>query len=315
MTEILKPQSSESIYDPTCGSAGMLISSIAYLKKQNLEWRNVSIYGQEINSLSSAIARMNLFLHGIKDFYIVNDDTLKNPGFIERGKLQTFDVVLANPPYSISQWDRTAFESDKYGRNFLGVPPQGRADYAFIQHILKSMDPQSGRSAILLPHGILNRNSEKDMREELVKSGLIESVIGIGKNLFYNSPMEACILICRTKKDKERNGKVLFINAKNEITKKDTFSFLEDKHIEKIVDIYNEFADSDGFSKVVSIEDILKNNSSLSIGYYVNQVNEVYDDYDVSTKDSYEEWMKNSILVDSSMEKIMSLLIGGKDNE
>ena len=112
MTEMLKPESGESIYDPTCGSAGMLISAIAYLKAQGKEWRNVAVYGQEINALTSAIGKMNLFLHGVKDFSIVNGDTLASPAFIEHGRLQQFDLVLANPPYSISQWDRAAFESD-----------------------------------------------------------------------------------------------------------------------------------------------------------------------------------------------------------
>lgn len=123
MTEMLKPKSGESIYDPTCGTAGMLISTIAYLKEKNEEWRNVKIYGQEINALSASISKMNLFLHGIKDFNIVNGDTLVNPAFIEKGQLKKFDMVLANPPYSISQWDRENFANDKYGRNFLGVPP------------------------------------------------------------------------------------------------------------------------------------------------------------------------------------------------
>ena len=220
MTELLKPQSGESIYDPTCGSAGMLISSIAYLKDQKKEWRNVSLYGQEINALTSAIARMNLFLHGIEDFHIVNDDTLASPAFIERGRLQQFDVCVANPPYSINQWNRKAFEADKYGRNFLGVPPQGRADYAFLQHILKSLKPETGRCAILFPHGVLFRNEEKDMREKLVRSDMLECVIGLGPNLFYNSPMEACIVICRTKKSDDHKGHVLFINAVNEVTRK-----------------------------------------------------------------------------------------------
>ena len=160
MTEILQPQSGESVYDPTCGSAGMLISCIAHLKSQGKEWRNLQLYGQEINQLTCAIGRMNLFLHGVEDFHIVNDDTLKNPAFIERGQLQQFDIVLANPPYSIKQWDRGAFENDKYGRNFLGTPPQGRADFAFFQHILKSLKPDTGRCAILFPHGVLFRNEE-----------------------------------------------------------------------------------------------------------------------------------------------------------
>ena len=140
MTELLQPESGESIYDPTCGSAGMLISSIAYLRKKEKEWRNVSLSGREINALTAAIARMNLFLHGIEDFQIANGDTLVAPSFIERGKLKTFDLVLANPPYSIKEWSRDAFSADRYGRNFLGVPPQGRADYAFLQHIIKSLD-------------------------------------------------------------------------------------------------------------------------------------------------------------------------------
>ena len=227
MTEMLKPQPGESIYDPTCGSAGMLISAVAYLKDQNKEWRNLSIYGQEIVTLTSSIARMNLILHGINDFEIVNADTLKAPAFTDHSKLKQFDVCLANPPYSIKAWDRTAFESDKYGRNFLGTPPQGRADYAFFQHILKSLDPVTGRCAILFPHGILFRNEENEMRINLVESDLVECVIGIGKNLFYNSPMEACIVICRTNKDRSRRGKVLFINAKHEVTRKNAQSYLE----------------------------------------------------------------------------------------
>lgn len=141
MTEMLEPQSSESIYDPTCGSAGMLISAVAYLKEHKKEWRNIKIYGQELNYLTSAIGKMNLFLHGVKDFKIYNGDTLTEPYFIENGTLQQFDLVLANPPYSIKQWNRDAFAEDKYGRNFLGTPPQGRADYAFFQHIIKSLNP------------------------------------------------------------------------------------------------------------------------------------------------------------------------------
>lgn len=161
MTELLKPEPGESIYDPTCGSAGMLISSITHLRENGKEWRNVSLYGQEVNALTCAIGRMNLFLHGVEDFRIVNGDTLVSPAFIEKGKLQQFDIAVANPPYSINQWDRTAFENDKYGRNFLGVPNQNRADFAFIQHILSSLKLVSGRCAILLPHGVLNRQEEQ----------------------------------------------------------------------------------------------------------------------------------------------------------
>jgi type I restriction enzyme M protein len=247
----------------------MLISTIAYLKNKADEWRNVSAYGQEINALTAAIGKMNLFLHGVKDFYIVNDDTLKAPAYIEDGKLKQFDMCLANPPYSISQWDRASFESDKYGRNFLGLPPQGRADYAFIQHILKSLKPDTGRCAIVLPHGVLFRNEESTIREALVKSDLLECVIGLGPNLFYNSPMEACIMICRTSKKVNRRGQVLFINALNEITRKNAQSYLEAKHITRIATAYYNYADDDQFAKVATISDITRNNYSLSIPLYI----------------------------------------------
>ena len=239
MTEILQPESGESIYDPTCGSAGMLISSIAYLRGQDKEWRNVSLFGQEVNALTSAIARMNLFLHGIEDFHVINGDTLAAPAFTDRGKLQQFDIVVANPPYSISQWNRDAFSADKYGRNFLGVPPQSRADYAFFQHILMSMKPKTGRCAILFPHGILFRNEESEMRERLVRSDLVDCIIGLGKNLFYNSPMESCIVIARRQKPESHKGYILFINAVNLISRKNSQSYLADEHIARIAEAYS----------------------------------------------------------------------------
>ena len=127
--------------------------------------------------------------------------------------------MLANPPYSIKKWNREAWQSDPWGRNFLGTPPQGRADYAFFQHILKSLDPKTGRCAILFPHGVLFRNEEAEMRRKLVESDLLECVLGLGPNLFYNSPMEACVVICRTQKPIARRGKVLFIDAVHEVAR------------------------------------------------------------------------------------------------
>ena len=309
MTEILQPQSGESVYDPTCGSAGMLISCIAHLKDQGKEWRNLQAYGQEINQLTSAIGRMNLFLHGVEDFNIVNDDTLKNPAFIENGQLKRFDIVLANPPYSIKQWDRGAFENDKYGRNFLGTPPQGRADYAFLQHILKSLKPNTGRCAILFPHGVLFRDEEDDMRKKLVESDLVDCVIGIGKNLFYNSPMEACILICRTNKPLDRRGKVLFINAKNELARKNSQSYLEDSHIQKIAGTYHDFVETDGFSAIASLEEIKENNSKLSIPLYVR--GEKTDTFQ-PVEDTISEWLECSATLCEEYEKLVALIEDGE---
>lgn len=308
MTEILQPQSGESVYDPTCGSAGMIISCIAHLKTSGQEWRNIQAYGQEINQLTCAIGRMNLFLHGVEDFHIVNDDTLKNPAFIERGQLQQFDIVLANPPYSIKQWDRGAFENDKYGRNFLGTPPQGRADYAFFQHILCSLKPNTGRCAILFPHGVLFRDEERDMREKLVQSDLVECVIGIGKNLFFNSPMEACIVICKKNKPLERRGKILFINAKEEVTRKNSQSYLEDEHIEKIAGVYHSYQAIEKFSAIATTEEIAKNGWKLSIPLYVAgaTVDEV-----PSVEESITSWMEGVDELRKQYDQLTALIKDG----
>lgn len=308
MTEMLKPESGESIYDPTCGSAGMLISSISHLKNNGKEWRNVSLYGQEINTLTSAIARMNLFLHGIEDFKIANGDTLAAPAYIERGKLQQFDVVVANPPYSINQWNRNAFTADKYGRNFLGVPPQGRADYAFLQHILISMKQNTGRCAILFPHGVLFRNEEKDMREKLVRSDLLECVIGLGPNLFYNSPMEACIVICRSRKPENHKGHILFINAVNEVTRKNAQSYLEPQHIDKIATAYEKFESDDDIAKKVSIRDIEKDDFSLSIPLYVKDPSAISVEMVMTVQDSYGSWLRTSQRLRAYYEALGNLL-------
>jgi len=316
MTEMLKPESGESIYDPTCGSAGMLISAIAYLKQEKKEWRNVAIFGQEINALTSAIGKMNLFLHGVKDFEIVNGDTLKSPAFIERGKLKQFDMVLANPPYSINQWDREAFACDKYGRNFLGVPPQGRADYTFLQHILISLKKETGRCAILFPHGVLFRNEERSMREKLVRSDMLDCIIGLGPNLFYNSPMEACIVICRTNKFGDRQGKVLFINAVSEVQRNNAQSYLDDNNIHKIASTYDRNEFFDGFSKIATIQDIEDNNFSLSIPLYVKANSQDNETDERSLQECYESWRTHSEMMQLHHSKLTNMLVtGGDEND
>lgn len=270
MAEILQLQPHESIYDPTCGSGGMLIKSLTHLKDKGEEWRDVKVFGQEINAGTAAIARMNLYLHGIHDFSIVNDDTLERPAFTNGGRVQQFDVVLANPPYSISTWNREMFEHDKFGRCFLGTPPQRFADYAFIQHVLASMDENTGRCAILLPHGILNRlGEESTIRENLVNTDFVDCVISIGRNLFYNSAMEACVLICQTKKPAKKKNKILFIAATNLVERKNSESYLTDEHIKTIVNLYKGYDNVDNYSAVIDIDTISKNGCSLSPVLYV----------------------------------------------
>ena len=291
MAEILEPKAGESIYDPTCGTGGMLISCIARCKAREENWREIKAYGQEQNALTSSVARMNLFLHGVEEFRIINDDTLLRPGFLDAGKLKTFDVVLANPPYSIKQWNRELFAHDPYERNILGTPPQGRADYAFIQHILKSMNPKTGRCAILLPHGVLFRDEEKHIRKALIEKDLVEAVIGLAPNLFYNSPMEACVMICRSRKPAKAKGRVLFINAVGEVTRKNAESRLSPKHIDKILEAYRARQSDGVFAYDASTEEIAANSFSLAISLYAHAASIRSSECGVrSLDDAIEEW-------------------------
>lgn len=305
MAEILQPQPDESIYDPTCGSGGMLVKCLDFLRQKGQPWQGVKVFGQEINALTASIARMNLYLNGVEDFSIVREDTLAHPAFVDGSHLRKFDVVLANPPYSIKQWNRDAFVNDKWGRNFLGTPPQGRADYAFFQHILASMDDTTGRCAILFPHGVLFRDEEQSMREELVKLDFLDCVIGLGPNLFFNASMEACIIICQKKKPSERKGKVFFIDAKDEVTRKNAESFLEPQHINKIVDAYNAYSDIDGFSIVIDNNTITSNRSLLSIQSYVTSKDDAQQ-YDFV--ESFENWLSQSVKMRSQVNQFLNII-------
>lgn len=307
MTLIANPQPGESVYDPTCGSGGLLLNCALQLKNAGKEFRTLKLYGQEINLITSSIARMNMFMHGIEDFQVVRGNTLTNPAFLEDDRLKQFDIILANPPYSIKAWDQKGFASDPYGRNIWGTPPQGTADYAFQQHIHKSLDPETGRCVVLWPHGVLFRDAEVDMRRKMIESDVVDTVIGLGPNLFYNSPMESCLLICQTNKPEGRKGKVLFINAVDEVKNEKTISFLEENHILKILSAYRNYEDISGFASVRLIEEILKNRCSLNISLYVSNVrqnNEKQEDIDVLI----EKWINSSSELKTSLTKILSEL-------
>lgn len=271
MAEILKPQPGESIYDPTCGSGGMLVKCLDYLREKGQPWQSVKVFGQEINALTSSIARMNLYLNGVEDFSIVREDTLARPGFVDGSHLRTFDIVLANPPYSIKTWNRDAFTHDRWGRNMWGTPIQARADYAFIQHIVSSMNANTGRSATLLPHGVLNREEDKEIRINHVKSDTIEAIIGLGRNLFYNSGLESCVLICSNNKSQKHKHKILFIEAESCTHKQGKQAYLFEEDIRTIVDAYNADEDIPGLSRLVDIDEVLKNDGNLNIKSYVKK--------------------------------------------
>ncbi len=306
MTLIMDPQPGESIYDPTCGSGGLLLNCVNHLKERGKEFRTLKLYGQELNLMTSSIARMNMFLHGIEDFQIVRGDTLAQPKFLENDQLKTFDVILANPPYSIKRWNRDAWTKDPYGRNIYGTPPQGCADYAFEQHILKSSNIERGRSVVLWPHGVLFRNTEQVFREKMLKDDIVDAVIGLGPNLFYNSPMESCLLVCRSNKPEERKGKVIFINAVNDVTRQNAFSYLEDESIQKIYNAYKAFEDINGFAKVIDNDAIISNKSNLSIPLYVSQISSTEEQKDVM--EVVKEWAESSKKLKKSAEELFQMI-------
>lgn len=307
MTMIMDPQPGESVYDPTCGSGGLLLNCALHLKEEGKEYRTLKLYGQEINLITSAIARMNMFMHGIEEFQIARGDTLAQPAFIENDELKKFNVILANPPYSIKAWNRKSFETDPYGRNLWGTPPQGCADYAFEQHIHKSMDDIKGRCVQLWPHGILFRDSEKNIRKKMIESDTVECIIALGKNLFYNSSMEAALLIRRTNKDSNRKGKILFINAFNEIKEEKTISYLLPEHINKIFKAYNDFRDEEGFTKVVDLEEVLKNDGSLLVTNYVKS-SRISESNVLPFIESLKEWQLQSKKLKENMTQLFKTI-------
>ena len=311
MTMLCEPQPKESVYDPTCGSGGMLLECVQYLKKERHEqYNSLRLYGQEKNIITSVIAKINMMLHGINEFHIIQGDTLEDPKFIENDHLKKYDICLANPPYSIKKWNQKAFKSDSWGRNKYGTPPQGCADYAFQQHILASLTEQ-GRCAVLWPHGVLFRDSEADIRKKMLADDWIEAIIGMGGNLFYNSSMESCIVLCRKNKPKERKNKVIFINAVKEIEKIRATANLRPEHIDKIYQTFKNFEDVAGFAKVVTNTEILQNNGNLSIPLYVIPIENTEK---IPLKTLFDKLQKSKTIFDADFENLMQKLQNAEIN-
>ncbi len=308
MTLIVDPQPGESIYDPTCGSGGMLLNARLLVQERGKEYRALKLYGQEINIITSAIARMNMFIHGVQDFDIVQGDTLKRPEFIENGHVKQFDICIANPPYSMKKWDREAWKNDPWGRNIYGTPPQGAADYAFFQHIICSLKERTGRCAILWPHGILFRDSEKAIRIGLIEDDLIEAIIGLGPQLFYNSPMDSCIVVCRKNKPAEKKNKIIFIRAYDQIYKEGNQNFLAPENIKNIFDWYSEFKEIPGRTKISSIEEIREKNYILNVSRYAKPEDEETDSSSPIISAVIEDWVASSGQVKASFNELIATL-------
>lgn len=269
---ILDPHEGESVYDPACGTGGMLLECVDDLKHNGEDYRTLKLYGQEKNLTSSSIARMNMFLHGIEDFQIYRGDTLRNPAFFEADGLKTFDCVIANPPFSLKEWGAENWAKDPYGRNIAGVPPQGNADMAWVQHMVKSMN-STGRMTVVLPHGALFRKgAEGKIREALLKQDLLEAVIGLGPNIFYGTQLAACVMVFKQLKEESKRDKVLFIDASDQVRVGRAQNFLEKEHVDQIFQWYKEYQHVENHVKVATIEEIQENDFNLNIPLYVEKV-------------------------------------------
>lgn len=276
MGSILKPKEGETIYDPACGSGGMLLESYHYVQKSGGDVRTLKLYGQEKNLTTSSISRINLFLHAVQSFQIIRSDTLREPAFLEGDKLAKFDIVIANPPFSLDKWGHENWSQDPYGRNIAGTPPKSNGDYAWVQHMIASMAPETGRMAIVLPHGALFRQgAEGTIRKALIEKNLLEAVIGLGPNLFYGTGISACILVFRAKKNDERKSKILFIDASEQYQKGRSQNFFLPENAETLLQWYENYGYIENISQVVELAEIRKNEFNLNIPLYVKKVHDI----------------------------------------
>lgn len=274
MVDIVDPQEGETVYDPACGTGGMLLAAVEHVHARGGDPRTFfgKIFGQEKNLTTASVARMNLFLHGLEDFVIERGDTLRNPVFADAstGGLGTFDVVIANPPFSLEAWGRELWESDPWGRAFAGLPTDSNADMAWVQHMVSSMAPGTGRMAVVLPQGALFRSGvEGQIRQHLLKADLVEAVIGLAPNLFYGTGLAACVLVLRRHKAPARQGKVIVIDASSLFRRGRAQNFMEPEHASQIHGWVSAFEDVKDRARVVGLDEIEQEGWTLNISRYV----------------------------------------------
>jgi type I restriction enzyme M protein len=269
MVMLVRPQEGMSIYDPTVGSGGFLISARQYVEEQGQDPARLSLYGQELNGLTWSICKMNMILHDIPDANIENEDTLTNPMFVENGYIKQFDIVLANPPFSqnYSRANMKFPERFKYG----WTPETGKkADLMFLQHMIASLK-EDGTLATVMPHGVLFRGGvENEIRKQIVEDDLITAIIGLPAKLFYNVGIPACIIVINKKKPPELKNKILFINADREYGEGRNQNYLRPQDIEKIATVFHERREIPKYSRLVSLEEIRENDYNLNIRRYVD---------------------------------------------
>jgi type I restriction enzyme M protein len=273
LVEILDPRPGMRVYDPCCGSGGMLVYSADYLQEEGFAVSKISIFGQEKNLNTWAICKMNMLLHGLYDAKIEKGDTMREPQFADGGRLRQFDRVIANPMWNQSEWSKNYLkDAEPYGRMKYGYPPKNSADWAWLQHMLASANVE-GKIGVVLDNGVLFRSrSEDKIRKKVLQDDLIEVVIALPSNLFYNTSSPGCILVLNKNKPEEREGKVLFIYAEEDYEKGSNQNFLRGEDLDKILNTYHSFEDIEKYCRVVDLEEIERNDFNLNVPRYVDAI-------------------------------------------
>jgi type I restriction enzyme M protein len=263
LAKLVEPKAGDRICDPTCGS-GSLLLKVA----KEVGSTNVSLNGQEVNGSTYALARMNMFLHEMDNANIEWGDTLNSPKLVENDALMKFDIVVANPPFSLDKWGAEDASSDRYSRFHRGIPPKSKGDYAFITHMIETLN-EHGKAGVILPHGVLFRgSSEGKIRKQLIDENLLKAVVGLPANLFYGTGIPASILIFD--KNKGDNTDILFIDASNEFENSKNQNRLRDEDVEKIYNTFSEWKTVDKYSHIATLEEIQENDYNLNIPRYVD---------------------------------------------
>lgn len=270
MVRVLKPEDTDTVYDPTAGSGGFLINAIEYVKKEGGNYKNVQVYGQEINLSTWAICKLNMLLHDARGSVIYKGDVIRDPKNLDGATLKTFDKVIANPPFSLKNWGIEFAENNSMHRFSYGVPPKSYGDFAFVQHMIASLNSK-GKMATVVPHGILFRGgAEGKIRKAILEDDLFEAIIGMPQNLFYGAGIPAAVLVLNKNKPTDKKDKVLFIDASNNFEKNGNKNMLRTKDIDAVIEAFDNYEAVDKYAEVITMDEIRDNDYNLNISRYVD---------------------------------------------